>query len=787
MTEPDPKAAKAATPDTSPEDASARPVSLVISGMTCAACSSRLERVLKKVPGVTQAAVNLATEKAEIHLPGGADRVDDLVRAVEKAGFGAVPLEDPSLAGGGDGLSNALAAEEEADQARQALLRQEMRLFLLSAALTIPLVWDMVAHMAGWPQARISPEFQLVLATLVQAVAGPRFYRGAWKSLKGGAGNMDVLVALGTTAAWVLSTIRVVTGDAAAGLYFEGAAVVLTLVLLGKVMEAKAKAGAASALRGLMRLRPEIAHVEVAGEDGVRIEDRPAAQLVAGMVVLVRPGETVPADGVILSGHSALDESMLTGESLPVARGPGETVIGGSVNGEAALRLRIEAAGADAVLARIVRSVEQAQASKARIQALVDRVSAVFVPAVVCLSVISGLVWIGLGQTETALVAAISVLVIACPCALGLATPTAVMVGTGLAARRGILIRDAEALERIDKVSVIAFDKTGTLTEGKPHVVRLVAETGSAEDAEHMLALAAAVQTGSAHPLAEAIRQHAEDRALSLPQAEDFIATPGRGVSAQVGGAGRILIGNAPYILEQTGLKPGERVLAAAVAEEEQGASIAWVAQAAAPGSVKGGVPKTAVLIGFIALRDQVRSSSAPTIRTLKAMGLRPVMLTGDNPRAARAIAQEVGIAPDDVRSEQTPDSKAETLAALRQGGASVAMIGDGINDAPALALADVGVAMGSGTDVAMEAAGVTLMRGDPAALPGAIDLGRATYRRIKQNLGWAFGYNVVALPLAAAGQLDPMVAGAAMAFSSVSVVLSSLALKFRKPVLVGS
>ncbi|MGB1028057.1 MAG: HAD-IC family P-type ATPase, partial [Rhodospirillaceae bacterium] len=347
-------------------------------------------------------------------------------------------------------------------------------------------------------------------ATLVQAVAGPRFYRGAWKSLKGGAGNMDVLVALGTTAAWVLSTIRVVTGDAAAGLYFEGAAVVLTLVLLGKVMEAKAKAGAASALRGLMRLRPEIAHVEVAGEDGVRIEDRPAAQLVAGMVVLVRPGETVPADGVILSGHSALDESMLTGESLPVARGPGETVIGGSVNGEAALRLRIEAAGADAVLARIVRSVEQAQASKARIQALVDRVSAVFVPAVVCLSVISGLVWIGLGQTETALVAAISVLVIACPCALGLATPTAVMVGTGLAARRGILIRDAEALERIDKVSVIAFDKTGTLTEGKPHVVRLVAETGSAEDAEHMLALAAAVQTGSAHPLAEAIRQHAE-------------------------------------------------------------------------------------------------------------------------------------------------------------------------------------------------------------------------------------------------------------------------------------
>ncbi|HLO75173.1 MAG TPA: heavy metal translocating P-type ATPase [Magnetospirillum sp.] len=707
-------------------------VDLAITGMTCAACSTRLEKVLGKVPGVRQAEVNLATERARVSVLAGTANVADLVLAVAKAGFSAqVVVAD------GD-----QTAREEVEHARD--LHRQSRRLLLSILLTLPLVAGMLA-----PGLEIPAWAQLALATPVQFWIGARFYRGAWASLRGGVGNMDVLVALGTSAAWGLSAWQVSAGNGHHGtLYFEGAAVVITLVLLGKVLETRAKRSAAGAIRALMKLKPDVARVERDGQ----IVELPAEAVPTGAIVLVRPGERVPVDGVVVDGVSQVDESLVTGESLPVPKESGAEIVAGAVNGDGLLRVAATRVGAESTINRIIRMVQGAQASKAPVQKLVDRISAVFVPAVVAVAAMSFVGW-GLlgGDWAQAAVAAISVLVIACPCALGLATPTAIMVGTGTAARHGILIKDAEALERAHAATVVVFDKTGTLTEGHPAVV---AQAGVPE----LLHLVASAQQGSEHPLARAVLSAAAGAELSPVTA--FTGLPGRGLSAQVDGRS-LLVGSA-RLMRESGVDLAEH-LAQADAEEAQGRTIMWAAEAGRA-------------LGFIAVADPVKRSAVSAVAGLKAMGIETVMLTGDNARAAAFVAAQVGV--DRVVAEVLPEDKAAEIAKLKGQGRVVAMVGDGINDAPALAAADIGIAMGTGTDVAMQAAGITLVKGDPGLLPAALRVSRATYAKIRQNLFWAFVYNVVALPAAALGLLNPVIAGAAMAFSSVSVVSNSLLLR---------
>lgn len=713
-----------------PEDT----LELIITGMTCAACSTRLERVLGKLPGVRRAVVNLATERADVTILSGAVSVADLVVAVSKAGFGAQPVT-----GSGDQL-----AHEEEEHARD-LRRQVVRL-VVSAVLTLPLMAGMVVPalaLPGWAQ--------LLLATPVQFWIGARFYAGAWASLRGGAGNMDVLVALGTTAAYGLSAWYVAQGHAHHDvLYFEGAAVVITLVLLGKMLETRAKRSAAGAIRALMKLRPDVARIE---RDGTVIE-LPADMVPVGAIVLVRPGESLPVDGVVAEGVSQVDESLITGESLPVAKEAGAEVVAGSVNGDGLLRVRATRVGGESTINRIIRMVQGAQASKAPVQKLVDRISAVFVPVVVVVAVAALLGWglIG-GDWGKAAVAAISVLVIACPCALGLATPTAIMVGTGVAARHGILIKDAQALERAHGADVVVLDKTGTLTEGRPAVV---AQQGIPD----LLRLVASAQQGSEHPLARAVLAAAQEQGLALAAVGDFRALPGRGLSVTVDGRA-MLVGSTRLMQENNidiSVLQGD-----AEAEEQRGRTVMW---AAADGAV----------LGFIAVADPVKPGAARAVAGLRALGIETVMLTGDNARAAAFVAAQVGV--DRVVAEVLPEDKAAEVARLRDGGRVVAMVGDGVNDAPALAAAHIGIAMGTGTDVAMQAAGITLVKGEPDLLPAALSVSRATYAKIRQNLFWAFVYNVVALPAAALGLLNPVIAGAAMAFSSVSVVSNSLLLR---------
>lgn len=715
-------------------------LSLPVKGMTCAACSTRLERVLGKVEGVERALVSLAAERADIRFDPAVATPERLVEAIIKAGFAA----DLSRSGDED-LDRA-----EADYAKEAY--RQVVLLSISALLTLPLVGQMVLDMAGL-HVMIPAWIQLILAAPVQFWIGRRFYQGAWTSLKGGMGNMDVLVALGTSAAFGLSAWHVAVGDAHHGnLYFEGAAVVITLVLLGKVLESRAKRSAAGAIRALMRLRPDVARVE---RDGVLLEV-PVALVAVGEVVVVRPGEAVAVDGRVLDGQSQMDESLITGESLPVFKGPGESVVAGSINGDGMLRVEAIRVGAQSTISRIIRMVQGAQASKAPVQQMVDKISAVFVPVVVGLALSAFLGWwlVG-GDLQTAFVAAVSVLVIACPCALGLATPTGIMVGTGVAARHGILIKDAEALERAYQVSVVVFDKTGTLTEGHPAVVTKVAVDGNTEA---LLTLAASAQQGSEHPLARAVLAAvSEDR---LRPVSDFISLPGRGFSAMLDGRS-LLIGSCRLMAER-GVDLS--VLAFQAEEDEaKGRTIMWVAEA---GRAR----------GFIAVADPIKASAAKAVATLKALGIETVMLTGDNGRAAHAVGQAVGI--DRVVAEVLPEDKAAEVVKLKQSGSVVAMVGDGVNDAPALAAADIGIAMGTGSDVAMQAAGITLVRGDPSLLAEALAISRATTAKIRQNLFWAFAYNVVAIPAAAAGLLTPVVAGAAMAMSSVSVVSNSLLLR---------
>ena len=727
-------------------------VQLPIAGMSCASCVGRVEKALLKVPGVLEAEVNLANEMATVVMAGGTT-ADALSAAVQRAGY-SVPLPP----GGTGDAGEAVAAQPWLTEGRRVVL---------AAALSAPLVLPMLAQLWGQHLMLAAP-WQWLLATPVQFWLGARFYRAGWGALRAGSGNMDLLVALGTSAAYGLS---VYTWWAAGGhhtpdLYFEGSAVVITLVLLGKWLEARARRQTTQAIRALQALRPETALVR---RDGVDVQV-PLAQVASGDSVVVRPGERVPVDGVVTEGASHVDESLITGESLPVARGPGDSVTGGAVNGEGLLLLRTTTVGAESVLARIVRLVQSAQGKKAPIQRLVDQVSAVFVPVVVAVALVALLGWgLGMGDWHAAVLHAVAVLVIACPCALGLATPAAIMAGTGVAAQRGILIKDAQALELAHALRVVAWDKTGTLTLGKPRLVEAQACNG---ERNALLAQAAALQAGSSHPLALAVL----DAAKALPPlaAQALHAVPGRGVAGTLDGT-ELRLGSARW-MQESGVDITPCAAAVAV-QQAAGCTVSYLARmlAGKAGAAMGGTGQ-AELIGWLAFGDHAKPGAAAAIAQLQALGVRSVLLSGDNRGAAQHLGQQLGIT--DIRAEVLPQDKVRIVGELKAGKTRVAMVGDGINDAPALAAADVGIAMGTGTDVAMHAAGITLMRGEPALVADAIDISRRTHAKIRQNLFWAFVFNAVGIPLAAFGLLTPVIAGGAMAMSSFAVVSNALLLR---------
>ena len=731
---------------------------LSVGGMTCASCVMRVERALKNVPGVQDVSVNLATESARVVTTDGEDMDARLRRAVRAAGY------EPR------------AASSAADEAAALSPWHGFGPVAIGLALSIPLL----APMLGTPFGQdwmLPPWLQLLLAAPVQFWLGARFYRAGWHAAKARTGNMDLLVALGTSAAFGLSLWlwwRAAVGEHAGHgvmphLYFEASAVVITLVLLGKWLEARAKRQATSAIRALQQLRPEVAHlVGPRGESDV-----PLAEVMVGDRLAVRPGERVPADARVIEGQSEVDESMLTGEPLPVAKGPGDALTGGAVNGDGRMVIEVRAVGAESVLARIIRLVEDAQAAKAPIQRLVDKVAAVFVPVVLVIALVTLAGWLlaGVGM-ETALIYAVAVLVIACPCALGLATPVAVMAGTGVAARHGILIKDARALEIAHRVDTVAFDKTGTLTLGRPVLTSLLPVAGARASEDQLLATAASLQGGSEHPLARAVLAAAAQRGVQAPPLGAMQAMPGRGVRGEVNGV-TWAIASLRWCRELDAMP------AAADVESLQakGATVSALLRFDEAGA--------AHVQALLAFADEPKREAAEAIRALRARGLRVVMISGDNLRAAQAMAARLGIAVEDVRADVLPADKAAQVSALRRDGHVVAMVGDGANDAPALAAADVGIAMapsGGGTDVAMEAAGITLMRGDLALVAQAFELSARTVAKIRQNLFWAFAYNVAGIPLAAFGLLSPVVAGAAMALSSVSVMANALLLRRWKP-----
>jgi Cu+-exporting ATPase len=721
-----------------------------IEGMSCASCVGRVERALAGVPGVDKASVNLATEMARVESSQPVD-LAVLIQAIDKAGYHGAPV-----------VPDAEADARATVHARGLPGPRDGRAVLLAALLSVPLVLPMLLELAGvhW---MLDGRIQFLLATPVQFWLGARFYRAGWLAARARSGNMDLLVALGTSAAYGLSVYQLLAGRGAMPhLYFEASAVVITLVLLGKWLEARAKRQTTSAIRALQVLRPESARVRRGAQD----IDLPIAEVRVGDMVVVRPGERVPVDGVVAEGASHVDEALITGESLPVARHDGDHVTGGAINGEGLLLVRVTAVGAESTLARIIRLVEDAQAAKAPVQHLVDRVSAVFVPVVLGLAALTLAGWWLLsGDMEHAIINAVAVLVIACPCALGLATPAAIMAGTGVAARYGILIKDAEALEQAHRITTVAFDKTGTLTEGKPSLAALEPAPGVA--AARLLQLAAAIQRGSEHALARAVMEAAATDADVAPlSASDVAALPGRGVAASVDGR-RMVLGSTRLMQEQ-GIDLS--ALAARAAElERQGHTVSWLA----------GVDDKQ-LSGLLAFGDRVKPQARAAVLALHALNIHTVLLTGDNQGSADAVGKELGI--ERMIANMLPADKAAAIAALKHEHACIAMVGDGINDAPALAAADVGIAMSSGTDVAMHAAGVTLMRGDPALVAAAISISRRSYSKIRQNLFWAFIYNLVGIPLAAFGLLNPMVAGAAMALSSVSVISNALLLRRWKP-----
>ena len=735
-------------------------VVLELEGMTCAACAARIEKVLNKIDGVS-ATVNFATEKARIRVAPGAATLETLIAAVTKAGYGAHESIGTSRA--------------EEKQRRAIAYRKELRVFWIAAVLTLPLVAQMGPMLFGQHVELLPRWLQWLLATPVQFWAGKRFYVGAWHALRGGGANMDVLVALGTSMAYFLSAAVTLFG-LDQHIYFEASAAVITLVLMGKLLEARAKAGTSAAIEELVKLQPKTARIERDGE----IVEVDAASLKVGDVFVVRAGENIPVDGEVIEGRSSVGEAMLTGESLPVVKDLNAKVFAATQNQEGMLKCRATGVGSHTVLAGIIRLVEQAQGSKAPIQRLADVISGVFVPVVVAISLVTfGLWWSIGGEFTAALINAVAVLVIACPCALGLATPTAIMVGTGNGAKAGILIRNAEALEQAEKIRILVVDKTGTLTEGRPVVTDIVPAEGwerppgreindsrpggrSHAGIEEVLRLAATLEQGSEHPLAKAITGRAAEAGIAPGNITGFAAVTGKGVQGEIDD--RFCRLGSPAFLMAQGLKTSEDTVTRL---QQQGKTVVAVSD-------------EENILGYLAIADTLRATSASAVARLQAMGIEVVMLTGDNAATARAIAAQAGISR--FLAEVLPQDKAAEIQKLKGLGKVVGMAGDGINDAPALAAADVSFAVGSGADVAIETADVTLMRNDLTSVADAIDLSRATLRKIRQNLFFAFIYNVLGIPLAALGMLNPVIAGAAMAMSSVSVVSNSLLLKRWKP-----
>lgn len=718
---------------------------LSISGMTCATCALRVERALSAVPSVARAEVNLATNRGMVEGTAEGLRAADLIAAVRRAGYEA------------ELLTGDVERDREIAAAEARRMQAESRRLAVAVVLSVPFLAPMVGvTLPGW--------LQLALATPVQFLIGARFYVGAWKAVRARMGNMDLLVALGTSAAYFYSLYLLLARSAWAGLYFDSAAVVIALVSAGKWLEARAKRSTTEQIKALMSLRPERARV-VRGDEEVEI---PASAVAVGDVVVVRPGERLPVDGAVIGGHSEVDESLLTGESLPVAKAAGDDVTGGSINGHGLLRIETTAVGNESTLSRIIALIEGAQVRKAPVQHLVDKVAGVFVPVVLAISLAAFLGWwLIAGEFTAGLIAAVSVLVIACPCSLGLATPTALMVGTGVAAKAGILIRDAEALERAHRLDTLVLDKTGTVTEGKPAVTDVIPNGVSERE---LLRLTAAAQAGSEHPLARAVlaraRELGSEGSSPLPL-EDFHSHAGLGLTARVGGR-RVLIGNR-RLMQQHDIRIADGDSQAARLES-LGRTVMWVAA----------LDAQPVWLGLIGVADPIKPEAAAAVSHLDEIGIETVLLTGDNERTAAVVAAKLGI--HRVLAGVLPEEKAAEVRRLQGQGKEVGMVGDGVNDAPALAAADVGFAVGTGADIAMQTAGVTLMRGDPRLLGDAIAVSRATYRKIRQGLFWAFIFNVIGLPAAAFGLLNPMIAGAAMALSSVTVVSNALLLRRWRP-----
>ena len=737
-------------------------VELPITGMTCANCAATVERTLnRKVPGVVQANVNFASERATVEYVPGAASVADMIRAVEAAGYGVVQ------AAAQDQLEDVEA------QARQAEIADQTRKFWVGVIFALPLFLTSMARdfglLGAWSHAAWVNWLFLALATPVQFYTGWDYYVGSYHALRNRTANMDVLVAMGSTVAYLYSLVVLFFPAAGQHVYFETSAVIITLIKLGKLLEARAKGQTGEAIRRLMGLRPKTARVV---RDGVEM-DVPIGSVRVGDLVVVRPGERIPVDGIVVDGRSAVDESMLTGEPLPVDKGTGDEVIGATINKQGLLKFEATRVGAETALAQIIRLVQEAQGSKAPIQRLADRVAAVFVPAVILIALGTFAVWwVAGGDLTAAMIRLVAVLVIACPCALGLATPTAIMVGTGKGAELGVLFKNSEALETAHRLQVVVLDKTGTITVGKPTVTDVVTAGSGAESKDLVLRLAASAERGSEHPLGQAIVAEAEARGVALADPQDFEAIPGKGVRALVEGH-TVLVGKPGWI-EQEGIALGD--LAAEIERLQAEAKTAMVVAV-------DGEPA-----GVLSVADTLKEGSADAVAELHRLGLDVVMLTGDNRRTADAIAAQVGV--DQVVAEVLPAEKAARIKELQVGNRMVGMVGDGINDAPALAQADVGIALGTGTDVAMETAGVTLMRGDLRTVPQALALSKATMRTIKQNLFWAFFYNVILIPVAAGAlslvpwvpaalrQLHPVLAAFAMAFSSVTVVSNSLRLR---------
>lgn len=713
-----------------------------ITGMTCANCSARVEKELKATEGVLEANVNLATEKATVQFDGNLT-AENLIQRVEAIGYGAILFDE--------------AHKQKIQEEKAAYLGKMKRDLILSAVLTAPLMIAMIAMLlgshAGWVHFLHLPLVQLILVTPVQFGVGQRFYRGAYHALKTKAPNMDVLVAMGTSAAFALSVYNGFFNPHNSDLYFESSGMIITLILLGKYLEQKAKTKTSDAIKQLMSLQAKTAMIVVAGEE----KEVPIEEVQVGDILRVRPGEQIPVDGKILKGQTTIDESMLTGESLPVDKQVDDQVFGGTVNTTGSIQFSATQVGSMTVLSRIIRMVEDAQGEKAPIQQIADKISSIFVPTVLGLALLT-LLATGLvtGDWQQAIVHSVSVLVIACPCALGLATPTAIMVGTGLGAKSGILIKGGGALEKIAHLTTIVLDKTGTITEGKPVVADFEAVDPQA------LAYLTSLEQHSEHPLAKAIYHYGKDQ-VEILSVDNFESLTGQGVTGVINGQS-YFVGSKRGLKERNISFPEDRVLAL----EEEGKTVMFLTD-------------SKKMLAMISVTDQVKASSKAAIAALHQSGIKVKMLTGDNPQTAQYIGEQVGLQASDIVAEVLPEDKAQVVKELQSNGQSVGMVGDGINDAPALALADIGIAMGSGTDIAMETADITLMNSDLLSVEKSIHLSKLTLRKIKQNLFWAFLYNVIGIPFAALGFLNPIIAGGAMAFSSVSVLLNSLSLNQKK------